>query len=65
MGARAPVRFRKTVRLRGARLSICEGKNRQVRRMTAKVGLPTLRLVQNAAIGVFLLMIYSLGSGVK
>lgn len=47
-----PVRFRKNVQDFWIELRLCEGRNRQVRRMTAAAGHPTLRLIR-VAIGGF------------
>ncbi|KKB63094.1 pseudouridine synthase [Robbsia andropogonis] len=57
-----PVRFRATIPTSWIAVEISEGKNRQVRRMTAAVGYPTLRLVR-VAIGAVDLFALGLAPG--
>lgn len=49
-----PIRFRKEIPAPWIRMILTEGKNRQVRKMTAKTGFPTLRLIRQRIEGLSL-----------
>jgi 23S rRNA pseudouridine2457 synthase len=57
-----PIRFRKNIPTAWVQLALTEGRNRQVRKMTASVGHPTLRLVR-IAIGALSLFDLGLSPG--
>lgn len=57
-----PIRVRKTIPDTWLSITLAEGKNRQVRRMCAKVGYPCLRLIR-VAVGQIHLMDLALGVG--
>ncbi len=59
-----PIRFRKNVPDSWLSLTLIEGKNRQVRKMTASVGFPTLRLIRYA-IGNLNLSTIAVGNYIK